>query len=420
MEDVGSGMITVTVAGSFLTGTRVRLGSTFLDESTPNFVSTPSGLQFTVSAALIASTSPKLVGRDGTEHDILESNPEVGGAVPAMPDCTLQIPGPIPDRHPPSSSLGRMRIDPELKVALRIVAAQTKADEVPLPRDPVGNECPQASGAETSASQVVVCRVSVDSYTDTQSLVTIVLKKSPADPARKNPLVALIGSKVFGLSDAPLTAATRYGLRFIAPNDLLRGSRSVGVKRMFWGPNFSDQTSLPLFPDYAIAKINLLSVVGDETLFAVSGARADQVHVIVPESGVRPKALDTTTQLLFVKTSVLKDLKQFVLQVDDQPPVVLAVPDDAKPAAPKPSLKPHDPIAPGGKVSLTIAGAALDTVKSLNYLKTVIPFVLALDKKSITMTLPPEVTNTEGIRYLDVTFADGTSSRYEVDVKVKK
>jgi hypothetical protein len=422
IEDVGGGTVTVSVAGSFLVGTRVRLGSTYLDESMSNFVSTPSGIQFTVPAAMVAATAPKLVSRDGTEHGIFEQDSQVGDIVSELPKCTQQPPSPIPAPAPPTAGLGRVRVDPEARISLRTVSAQIAPNSVPPPADsaPTGSACPQAIGAENAASQVVICRVSVDPYTDTQSLVTIILKKSPPDPARRNPLVVLIGSKLFGLSDTPFLAATRYGIRFIAANDLLRSSRSVIVKRMFWGPNFADQTPLPLFADYAIAKLSLLSVVGDETLFAVSGARADQVEVVVPESDVRSKTLDTTTKLLFVKTARLKDLKQFVLQVDKQPPVILAVPDDAKPAPPKPSLKPHDSIPPAANVSFTISGAGLDTVKRINYLKTVIPFVVALDKQSIAMTLPPEVTTTEGIRYLDVLFTDGTSSRYEIDVKTKK
>jgi hypothetical protein len=250
--------------------------------------------------------------------------------------------------------------------------------------------------------------------------VTIKLQKMPIDPARRNPLVALIGSKVFGLSDAPFLTAKDDTLSFIAANELLRNSRSVVVKRMFWGPNFADQAALPLFADYAIAKLSLLSVVGDETLFAVSGARADQVKVIVPDAkNVRTKPVGTTTQLVFVKTSSLKELKQFVLQVDDQPPVMLAVPSE-KAASGKLSLKPHDSILPGTGVSFTIAGSGFETLKRVNYLKNVIPFVLALDKKSVTMTLPSEITATEGIRFLDVTCTDGTSSRYEIDVKDKK
>src|SRR5262249_27506085 len=117
----------------------------------------------------------------------------------------------------------------------------------------------------------------------------------------------------------------------------------------------------------------------------------------------------------------LKDLRYFVLRLGSEPPVVIAVPDDAKPQAPKPSLKPHAPIQTASTaVPITIAGTVLDAVKQINYLTTVIPFALALDKQSITINLPVDITQTPGIRFLDVLFTDGTLTRYQIEVSAKK
>ena len=64
---------------------------------------------------------------------------------------------------------------------------------------------------------MAICRVNVRPYTDTQSEVTVELLKRPNDPSGKNPLLAVIGNKLFGLSDAPFLESTPNTLRFLAP-----------------------------------------------------------------------------------------------------------------------------------------------------------------------------------------------------------
>ena len=180
-----------------------------------------------------------------------------------------------------------------------------------------------------------------------------------------------------------------------------------------------------------VSKVNLLST-GDDTVFAVSGIGVEKIRVLSPSKGVtlepitlqdrvtKAKSVDTTTILMHVTGDQLKSLKQFVFQINNEPPIIMAVPSDAKPADTKPSLKAQDPIAPGTGMSVTISGTGLDDIKSIKYLKTTLNFRLALDKKSLTVDLPSEVTSTEGVRFLDVTYTDGTTARYEIDVKKKQ
>jgi hypothetical protein len=383
VEDVGGGSITVTLTGGFLPGTRVRIGGLMLDESMPNVTLSPNALQFTVPANIVAKNSPMLVGRDGTEHEALQPDPAVGNNVPELPDCTDQLHAPVPG------------------------AAVTP----PPPIKPA----------------IAISDVSVTPYTDTQSLVTVTLSSFPSDPGGLNPLVVLLGGTLFGLSDSPFIPASAGTLRFISSNDLIRTNRTLTVKRLFWGRNFAAGATLTAPSDYSIAKVNLLTT-GDDTVFAVSGIGANQLQVIVPERGTRTEQIvlpggaanDTTAILLHVPSAELKGLKQFAMRVGTQPVIFLPVPDGAKEPSPKAMLKPHAPIPPGTGVSLTIGGTALDSIRSIRYIRTPLSFRLSLDKQSLIVDLPPEITSTEGVRFLDFLYSDGTSARYEIDVKSKK
>ncbi len=420
IEDVGAGMITISAAGGFLPGTSVRIGAVTLNDSVSNFALTPSGLRFTIPAILAATNPPMLVSRDGTEQELLQNDAAVGNPPQGLATCADQTTPPVAENQP--SSVSRSVANPTTVNTPMVTTTEPIAPKVDWER------CPQADADLPSAKQVEICRVVVRPYSDTESEVTVNLEKIPKDPARHNPLVALIGGKLFGLSDSPFLSGEPSSLRFVAPSDLIKSNRVVIVKRLFWGPNFSAQAKLPMAPGRSITKINLLSA-GDDTVFAISGTGVDQIRVLIPSIGVRltpialpgmSGAVDTTTMLMHVESAQLKGLKQFTLQVGDQPPVILAVPDDAKPPDSKPVLKPQDPIPPGTGESLTIRGTGLDKVKRIKYLKATLSFRLALDKQSLTLDLPPEITSTEGVRYLDVLFTDGSSARYEIDVKQKK
>ena len=93
MEDVGGGQITVTATGGFLTGTRLRIGSTTLGDSSPNFSASPTNLQFTVPAISPSLSTPKLVNRDGTEVELLQQDITVAAGAGGPAICTGPIPG---------------------------------------------------------------------------------------------------------------------------------------------------------------------------------------------------------------------------------------------------------------------------------------------------------------------------------------
>jgi hypothetical protein len=61
---------------------------------------------------------------------------------------------------------------------------------------------------------------------------------------RKDPFVATIGGKVFGLSDAPFFSRSVLpfsnsrieDIAFIVPTELLTASHRIGIGRLLWDP----------------------------------------------------------------------------------------------------------------------------------------------------------------------------------------
>jgi hypothetical protein len=123
--------------------------------------------------------------------------------------------------------------------------------------------------------------------------------------------------------------------------------------------------------------------------------------------------------LLTLASSQLEGVKQLVLQNGTEPPILVTVPD-TKPSENKPKLQTNKAISPGTGVKYTIKGSMLESVTAVQYLGKQLPFALSLDKTSISITLPDEMTATPGIRSLSITYADGSSDRYTVSVGTPK
>ena len=85
--------------------------------------------------------------------------------------------------------------------------------------------------------------VTLKTFSDTLIEVTV-----PIDPAQPNlptggpyPRVVVLGSKSFGLSDAPFRSETQSGVSFLAPKELLAGQVRLLSKRLFLGKSFAEQ-----------------------------------------------------------------------------------------------------------------------------------------------------------------------------------
>ncbi|MGD0886192.1 MAG: hypothetical protein ABSA46_15210 [Thermodesulfovibrionales bacterium] len=415
--DNQDGSMTVIVDGNFLSGTRVRIGSTYLDDSTPGFLNTLDYIKFIASSQSLAMNGAYVVNRDSLESEIV---------APIDPD------------------------NPHIYDCYRI-----KAGEKPAVLTP---------------------------FSDTLVQVRVPLQELHQFSKQKDvyPLAVIIGGKAFGLSDAPFKSVTYTpsdaNIIFLAPKDLVHNQRSLTVKRLFLGKKYTTKpVDLPLQSDFAVASITILSSPADKkdenettppdkkaknkatppdkkaknkttppdkkaknkttppdkkaknkatqgedyTHFAIMGTALCGTKVVVPAGAIIEVMDGGTMGLLKLSADQLKGLKQLVLQNGTEPPVLVAVPE-AKSSDNKPKLKTHKPINTGTGVKYTITGTMLESVIAINYLGKQLPFTLSLDKTSISVTLPGEMTATEGIRTLFIIYSDGSSDWYTVTVGTPK
>ena len=122
-----------------------------------------------------------------------------------------------------------------------------------------------------------------------------------------------------------------------------------------------------------------------------------------------------TFLVLALQKTCLDQTKEFLIAKDDNLPAVVTMPDVKSEAA-----KPIDPLT--GKVALAaktvnLTGKGLDQVKYIRFGKTLLPFTLALDKKTLTVTLIADITKVEAVRGLDIEMADGSKLRFLLTVK---
>lgn len=376
VEDVGSGLITVRVAGDFMTGTRVRLGSAYLDATTPGFSLDAQGIRFTAAARLVASNQPVLVSRDGTESDIVDAQVALhfGGLHLNLPECAQPLPLPI---------------------------AGGDAAAAPQP-------------------QLTIHSATSHPYDDSQSIVEIELDQDPGPaPAEAGPLVVLLADKLYGLGDAPYWRRDGKKLWLIVPSDALAKARLMTVKRLFWGPYYSAATTIAP-PRYSFTKLTLLSS-GDTTAFALTGSGLGRASVKYPQRVTLEPVSDDSDQTAAIFTLTkeqLKGLKQIVLADGNGSTKIVAIPDAAKPStSTAPAFDKVPPIAPSVvATAVTISGTNLDAVKAILFLGKPVPFRWAVppgtastdSKQQLTVQLPAGAAAAEGTIALDITFSDTT------------
>jgi hypothetical protein len=378
VNDVGGGMVSVSVLGGYIQGLRFRVGTTTFDQTSPNFWFNGQRIDFVAPAKDLAAYGVIAVGRDGSENQLFN-----GQAPQNLPPCSAP-------QHPAP-------------------ATQTPG---PVSRVPF------------------TATITASPFSDTQSLVTLNLSNIPADfsdftkGVSKNPVIVIIGDQVFGLRNTPFRSTSGNSITLLVSTDLLKTNRNVRSGQLLWGEAYmATATILPdAFPSakFSINGASIVSTAEPQTI-AITGSGLKGTQLVKPEvkdstcMSLDSKA-DTLIYLTIQKACVDK-FKQIVLSNDDNSPVLLTVPtakSDA--AAAKPSLKPQDAIAPNTS-KITITGTGLDQISAIRFGKTRLSFTLSLKKDSVTVVLTPDVAANEGVQYLDVTFADGTKSRYELNVK---
>jgi hypothetical protein len=367
VDDNGDGTLTVRAQGTFAAGTRARIGNVVQDESTAGFEHSDNNIKFTVSAPLAALQEVELVSRDGAEGSL--TSPVSASAAGSSPS-------------------------------------------------PAG----AASGTGSSSSSPTA---EIKPFTDSSSLVT--LRFDPAYPSSRSDgvrastdlAVAVIGTKVFGLRDAPFQERQPDHVTFLAPTDLLRAATQISWKKLF-----SSETPrvflVPAGSNFSITSIALVSASESTNIYVISGSALDALSVLVPtiNKGQIKIQSGNTAAVLSLNKDQFAGLKNIVLQHGSDAPIVLALPTGAPPDN-KPSLDKQKAPLNVGQNKLTVTGNSLDTIVDVHYLEKPLTFLLASDKKSLVVQLPADLTSIPGIQVLEFLYSDKTSLRYEVPIAGK-
>jgi len=382
VSDIGSGLLTVSASTVhfFMTGTHFRIGGTSVDQSFPGFSFLPTKMSFTAPAKDIAALGVTLVSRSGKEAPLMN-------AMQPWPIllCGAEEHGPAPKPSPDATA-------------------------PPTP--------PKFSAAVTAAP-----------FSDKQSLVTINLSNLPTDltdltkGSATNPVVVVIGDQIFGLRNAPFRGTTSNSVTLLVATDLLKTNRKLKVGQLLWGDNYvaTAQLAPDAYPstDFSISGASIVALA-DPQIIAITGSGLKGTALSVPKEDPQCMTVDSSTDTLIylrIQKACADKFKQIVLANGGNPPALLTVPTaKSEAAAAKPSLKPQDAIALNTS-KITITGTGLDQISAIRFGKTRLSFTLSLKKDSVLVLLTPDITASEGVQYLNVTFADGTKSRYELNVK---
>lgn len=398
VTDIGQGAVTVKTNGTFLPGTTVRLGNTYLNPD--NITATHEGLTFTAPAATIAAAGQVFIaGRDGREVEALNhlGNPPKTG-------LTIQDPVILP--YSDSQSLVKIHF---------------QAPDETRPGD------------NSSAFQ---------------------------NPA-VNPWVVIIGGKVFGLSDAPFFSFSQEKgqVELIVPTALLQSSPRIEMRRLLW-PDVLFRASRDIPANTfskaapAIAKVSILSSANGLTL-AVAGTGMDRLKLLFPDpgcAGCLVKVQSSTYMQITLKkpadpkkitgaatvsaqdtkdappdpTDGLRQLAFCTKTANDKndkcdenyQTLIVDVPKLDAPT-PKPSLDKVDPIAASAKpITINITGTLLDQVVLIEHGKLPLNFRLVLGKTpSLAVDLPIDIASIPGAYSLLVTFADKSTSTALLTIK---
>jgi hypothetical protein len=402
VTDIGQGAVTVQVTGTFLPGTTVRLGNTYLPPD--SIASTHGSLTFTAPAtAIVAAGQVYLVGRDGRELEAIHHQ---------TPAAQLQMQTPVISPYSDTQSLVKI----SFKSPDQAISADIGAGSSPNPNN--------------------------------------------------DPWVVVIGGKVFGLSDAPFFSQTANEIQVIVPTALIQSSPRVELRRLLWSDAYYRAAQLIPADTFSkaapsVASTSILSTQNG-LLIGLVGTGLDHAKMVFPTC---PACTANSTGPTFMlvnlpkpeekkaasgkeqdkedpkdkkkekhkdkkapadPTDGLKQLafcrKQATSDTCDPnfPTLVVDVPklDDAKP---KPSLDKHDPVAVNTR-QVTITGSMLDQVVAIEHAKTSLAFRLASPKDagkspSLVVDLPDSIAKVPGGYSLLITFADKSVTGYVLTIQ---
>jgi hypothetical protein len=348
IADLGGGLVMVRLEGSFLAGTYVRIGGSVLVDPSSGLVREPSALRFTASASDLLSKNAFLVSKSG--------------------------------------------------------------EDVPLTISRAGQLWPAKDAVLVTTLDSTFSHLTV-SYCEVRDT------NAPNPDSDPNPPMLLIAGKAYGLSDAPLDRepppglsgacdtpptggvipdrAIKKTLGLTIPTATLVASPIITLKPLFADPK--DSFRLPLIQQGKLSPLSqtdrlvLLKQTTDVAEFLLYGSRLDAVTQVDPAVKLDPIAekvaeSDAKDNLRYV-TLTAQELQQYkflVITRSGEAPEAISIPTVTLPDAASP------PAVTGTVLrnddSVLVTGTGLGDLTKVEFKGALIPFTVAKDGKSATLT----------------------------------
>lgn len=342
--DNGDGTVTVHLEStSYLQNTYIKIAGTTISQGATNLLLTPTSIDFTAPALLLATQRAYIVDRSGASREIV--SPLIGTGAADF-QC-LQITG-APTVVPESATMARLTLG---------VARVSRP------------ECPDVDGGPSLSGLH---------------------------------LIAMLGSKVFGLRDAPISVDDANNtISFRAAMDLLRGAVTVVVEKLLWGNPYKVSTDLSVTNVPTIDKATVIEKGQDNLQIALMGSNLQR---LTPPTGMHFNAngalctpndpasdRSNTGRIRCVPQKVAAKLTEVALSSDTGDLLLVELPmkQKAAAAATGPTLKPQGSIEEGVATTLTVSGSKLDGFDHVETNNTRIPAEGSADK--IVVHLPADL-----------------------------
>ena len=259
-------------------------------------------------------------------------------------------------------------------------------------------------------------KLAVKSIDDTTTELTVELNE-PNQQTTVTPRLIVIGSRVFGYSDAPVK---REGYKLIAqvPNSLLKSKPDIRVQTLFPSDRCLSNT-VPAPGPISQEKLAVLERGDQSTRFLLSGANLSTIQVLSPAGAMLSNVGSANPDKLrfLTLTSVhLKSNKQILVQRGSDMPFLISIPDldVKKPDAPKTRER-----VTVDADEVVIEGDGLNDLVKVTYKKFEITSKeIAADGKSVRLTglRAIGVTNTAASQPIVLEFKSGAKATVMVDV----
>ena len=243
--DQGNGVLQVSLRGEYLNGATVRIGGTVLGPTTAGFISDYNSLRFVASAQSLAQNGAYLISSEGVESHIgLDSICKLWDA---HQECALHPDG----THRPR--IQRIRISPVSETSSAVEIEVDRWLRLPLCKSGEDGNTTSDPGEQTAYESTYYhykrdMRGDNDVDGDLEkrdlnlNIPAVVNRCRLSQFVNKLPLVAVVGGKTYGLSDAPFQSVSYVTsnanrkvtlLTVVASNDSLNTFPQVSLQTLF-------------------------------------------------------------------------------------------------------------------------------------------------------------------------------------------